>query len=473
MTAQLHAVPADGLREPPFSKDSEMAVLGAIFLAPRLLAELADTRVDDFMLPAHRDVLEAMRAVEAVDPITVADEMSKRGTLARLPGQIAYLGDLATKGSSDAIFPHHLGIVHEKALQRRLIAACFEIASRAYGGAQVSELVADHRVQLAGLELDGKEGGPVRIADSIDAAIDYIDQKSQNPDRYQIGTGLADFDHDIGGLRSGQLIIVAGLPGMGKTSFAEGVALHNGGRGIPTLIFSLEMSEQELLERALSAESGVDGRKIVSARLDVDDWKGLGSATEKLRRSWVWIDDRKLTASRICSEAMRWREKTRRLRLKENANADDRALVMIDYLGLVRSSGHAENRNLEVAAMTAAFKGLAGDLRCPVVLLSQLNRGSAKENRKPIPSDLRDSGAIEADADMIVFPWRPEPDGVDKIAPPEYVDATIIVAKHRNGPIGEVPVVFHPSTTRFLDRDHDRWKGAPNGDFPRHYTDEA
>jgi replicative DNA helicase len=457
-------------REMPWSKDSEQAVLGAILLAPRLLTELADTRVDDFMLPQHRDVLEAMRAVEAVDAITVADEMTKRGTLSRLQGQIAYFSELANKGS-DVMFPHHLGIIREKALARRLIAACLETASRAYGGAPVTELVADQRVNLAGLELDGKEGGPVRIADSIDAAIEYIDQKSQNPDRYTISTGLADFDHTIGGARAGHLVIVAGLPGMGKTSFAENVAIHNGARRTPVLIFSLEMKRQELIERALSAGSRIDGRKIVSARLDVDDWKALGPAAEDLRRSWVWIDDRKLATSRICAEAMRWREKTRRLKRKENPDADDRALVVIDYLGLVRVDARGENRNLEVAAMTGAFKALAGDLDCPVMLLSQLNRSSAKDRRKPIPSDLRDSGAVEADADMIIFPWRDEPDNVDKIAPPEYVDATIIVAKHRNGPVGEVPVVFHPSTTRFLDRDHDRWKGAPNAEFPAHYTD--
>lgn len=459
--------PAQAIRDTPCSRDSEQAVLGAIFLSPRLLLDLADVRVDDFLFPSHRDILEAMRAVDAVDVITVGDEMRNRGTAGRLDGGEAYFAVLFAK-ASDLMFPHHLAIVREKALARRLIAACAEVMARAYGGVPVAELVADHRVELAGLELDGKEGGPLRISESIDAAIDYIDQKSKNPERYSIGTGLADFDHHIGGARAGHLVIVAGLPGQGKTSFAEGVALYNGARGVPVLIVSLEMKRQELIERALSSESGIDGRNIVSARLGVEDWHGLMTASERLRQASVWIDDRKMTTSRICSEAMRWREKTRRLKQRAGADGDDRALVVIDYLGLVRADARGENRNLEVAAMTGAFKALAGDLDCPVMLLSQLNRSSAKDKRKPIPSDLRDSGAVEADADMIIFPWRPEADALDKLAPPDVVDATIIVAKHRNGPIGEVEVKFRPSTTQFLDKDFARWTDR----FPSHFTEE-
>jgi replicative DNA helicase len=240
---------------------------------------------------------------------------------------------------------------------------------------------------------------------------------------------------------------------------------------VPVLIFSLEMKRQELLERALSGQSGIDGRHIVSAQLGVRDWDALHAAGAALREAFVWIDDRKLTTSRICSEAMRWREKTRRRKAKTGDKPDDRALVVVDYLGLVRTDRRGENRNLEVAAMTAAFKALAGDLDCPVMVLSQLNRSSAKDKRKPVQSDLRDSGAIEADADMVIFPWHPEADEGDKRMPPEIIDATIIVAKHRNGPMGEVDVKFRPSTTQFLDRDHDRWKAAPNGEFPAHYTD--
>lgn len=795
-------------REIPHSKESEQAVLGAVFLVPRLLADLADVRTDDFFFPAHREILDAMRAVEAVDAITVGDEMKRRGMIARMEGGEAYFLTLSNAGS-DLMFPHHLAIVREKALARRLIMACGEAMARAYNGTPVVELIADHRLALASLELDGKDGGPVRIADSIDGAMDYIEAKAQSPERYSVGTGLADFDERIGGMRAGHLVIVAGLPGQGKclglgtsvlmfdgtrtpveevrsgdllmgpdsqprrvlstargrgplfrinptkgdpwvcndvhvmtttrlgkvtdiplnvfmqkskafqersklirvgvdfpgchalpvapyflglvigdgsvaaggvrlckpdeevadecrqqaeiwglryrsvvpsgkakmhylvgkhggrrlanplfvalrdlglevdcaskrvppqylttardqrlellaglidsdghlecggfdwisassgladdvlflarslglaaykaecrkgcqtgaigtyyrvfisghiasvptrisrkkaaprrqaknvlhtgfsvepigdgeyagfeldgdgrfllgdftithnTSFAEGVALYNGARGVPVLIFSLEMKRQELIERALSSESGIDGRKIVSARLDYADWRdGLMPAAKKLREAWIWIDDRKLSTSRICSEAMRWREMVRRLKAKDaTAVKDDRALVAIDYLGLVRSDGRHENRNLEVAAMSAAFKGLAGDLDCPVILLSQLNRSSAKDRRKPVPSDLRDSGAVEADADMIVFPWRPELDDEHRGTPPDVMDAQIIVAKNRNGPTGEIDVRWKPSTTQFLDRDFDRWKGPNDANPPRNYVD--
>lgn len=459
-------------RELPCSKESEQAVLGAVFLAPRLLAELADTRVDDFFFPVHRDVFEAIRAVEAIDPITVGDEMDRRGTSKRLENGSMYFSELYAKGS-ELMFPHHLGIVHEKALARRLIVSCLEAASRAYGGAVVSELLADHRAQLAGLDLDGKEGGPLSFAETIEDALNHIEAKASDPGRYMVGTGLADFDHQIGGMRAGNLVIVAGLPGQGKTSFAENVAVHNGAAHVPVLIFSLEMKRQELIERALSGQSGIDGRAIVSARLGAREWEGLHEAGNALKQASVWIDDRKLTTARICSEALRWREKARRLRAKAGDAPDDRALVVIDYLGLVRADRRGENRNLEVAAMSAAFKALAGDLDCPVMLLSQLNRASAKDKRKPVPSDLRDSGAVEADADMIIFPWRPDSVSEDKTPLGDEVDAMIIVAKHRNGPIGEVDVKFRPATTQFVDRDHDRWKGATNGNFPKHFSDDV
>jgi replicative DNA helicase len=455
--------PADE-RPTPASKESEQAVLGAVFLSPRFLTDLADVRTDDFMFPAHREILEAMRAVEAVDPITVGDEMKRRGTTGRLEGGETYFLALTNMGS-DVMFPHHLAIVREKALARRLIATCAETMSRAYGGAPVAELAADARVRIAGLEIDGKAGGPVSLADSIDGALDLIERRASNPNGYQVLTGIHDFDEQIGGARSGNLVVVAGRPGKGKTSFAEGVALHNGALGVPVLIFSLEMKRQELIERALASESGIDGRRIVSARLDLRDWQELHPAAEKLRAASVWIDDRKLTTSRICSEAMRWREMTRRARLKAGGE-DDRALVAIDYLGLVRPDHRGENRNLEVAAMSAAFKGLAGDLDCPVMLLSQLNRASEKDTRKPILSDLRDSGAVEADADMVLFPWREES---EKFAVPvEYEQASIIVGKNRNGPVGEVSCRFRASTMQFLDSKDGRWDGERTVDDGRY-----
>lgn len=420
-----------------------------MLVSPYLLSELSDVRVDDFLAPAHRDVLEAMRAVEAVDVITVAEEMKRQGTHGRLPNGEGYLLTL-TAQASDLMFPHHLAIVVEKALARRLIAACSEALSRAFSGHLVTEIVADHRVALASLELDGKSGGPVSLADSVDAALALIEKKCVTPENYRLGTGLRDFDAEIGGMRDGQLVVVAGRPGKGKTAFAQGVALHHGGNQVPVLIFSLEMKRQELIERALSAESGIDGRRIVAASLKLADWEALKPAGDRLIASQVWIDDRKLTTARICLEAMRWREMTRRMRIKAGAGEDDRALVVIDYLGLVRSDMRAENRNLEVAAMSAAFKGLAGDLNAPVMLLAQLSRASERDKREPMLSDLRDSGAIEADADMVIFPWRD--DSVLDVTS-DSVDASIIVGKHRNGPIGKIAVRFRPKTTQFLDID--------------------
>jgi len=456
-------------RESPHDFAAERSVLGAILLAPLLFSDLRGQLVtDEFFLPAHREVWDAMGAVAGrghpIDPVMLADELKARGMLSRLEGGESYLNALANAASIPDVVGHHVGLVKEKATARRLIAACAGAMARAYGGATMDDLLPEVRRQIMAIDASDTNAGPVKMADAIDAAIEHIDAKSRNPNAYQIQSGLADFDRTIGGVgRAGQLVIVAAQPGQGKTSFAENVALHNGSRGVPVLIFSLEMLRQELIERALSGETGIDGRKIVAGILKQADWEAINPAAGRLRQMPVWIDERRtLTADRICSEARRWRERFAR------SGADDRALVVIDYLGLVRSAERSQNREREVAGMTRAFKGLAGDLGCPVMLVSQLSRDSAKQARRPILSDLRDSGAIEADADMVIVPWRDPPVGDEARNPPEVQSATIIVAKHRNGPIGEVDVKWRPSTTQFLDNDFERWTGRNHGP---HFTE--
>ncbi|TAL28979.1 MAG: hypothetical protein EPN98_21290 [Phenylobacterium sp.] len=466
----------DGAREPersaPYSEESEKAVIGALFMVPRLLPDLADVRADEFLKPIHREILEAMREVDAVDPIAVAERMKQRGSYQRFGGLGVESYFVESLGyANPVVFDHHLAIVRERAVARRLIATCAETMARAYGGADMEELLPEHRRQISSLDVQGG-GGPIRIGDALDPALEQIEKKAANPDGYQIKTGLADFDHVIGGVRAGQLVIVAAQPGFGKSAFAEQVAIENAKRGIPVLVFSLEMLRQELIERALSSESGINGRKIVTGKLDYSDWRsGLLPAAEKLRGLPIWIDDRRnLTHTQICAEARRWREKFTRGRLVPGTqDPDDRALVEIDYLGLVRSADRTQNREREVAAMSSAFKGLAGELGLPLILISQLNRGSAKEARKPVPSDLRDSGAVEADADMIIFPWRDPLTEAEAEAPPEIQEAAIIVAKHRNGPTGEIPVRWRPSTTQFLDKDFERFTGGHGGQ--QHFTD--
>lgn len=452
-------------RETPHDLAAERATLGAVLLSPSLFADLrSDVETDDLFLPAHREIWEAMKAVAGrgrpVEAIMLADELKARGMTARLEGGEGYLAVLAGTGVSSDRVNHYIDVVKEKATARRLIVACADTMARAYGGASMEELLPEVRRRVSEIDVGDRSAGPVSMADAIDPALKYIEDKAANPDAYQIKTGLADFDHVIGGMRAGHLVIVAAQPGQGKTSFAEGVAVHNGERKIPVLIFSLEMLRQELIERALSGEAQIDGRKIISGRLDYDDWKtGLIPAGEKLRKMSIWIDERRtLTADRICSEARRWRERFGR-------GADDRALVVIDYLGLVRSGERSQNREREVAIMVRGFKELAGEIGCPVMLVSQLSRGSAKENRKPVPSDLRDSGEVEAAADMIIFPWREPLLAAEALHPPKVQDAMIIVAKHRNGPIGEMPVKWQPSTTQFLDNDFDRFSGPSQTHF--------
>lgn len=439
-------------RTPPCSPDAERAALGSVLIKPLAWDELADMVTDDFLLSEHREIFDAMRALadrrRTIDLVSLSDELKIRGMLSRLKDGERYLVDLANATPTAENIAHYAKVVVEKATLRRIIATCAEVASASYGNIEdMEEHLTETREKFSALEMRGA-GAFVKMADDYQAVVDGIGARSKAPAEHIVRTGLSKLDFAIGGLRGSQLIVVGGNPGHGKTALVWDFLLNAAASGVPCALVSMEMKRSEMIERAISKKARVDGRKISGGRLEYEDWQKIDA--EKTREAVVgapvWINDRRMTARRICSEVRRWagRQQTR---LK---------LVAIDYLGLVRNEKEGVNRSRELGEMTEAFKGLAKELDVPVVLCAQLNRsntgGADGVPRAPRVSDLRDSGEIEQAADVVLFPWWEGEPTVGFAHP-----ASIIIGKQRNGPQGSVPCRWEREFTTFSDREVDAY----------------
>jgi len=447
---QLSVVDSDharGSERLPHNYDAEMATLGSVLIRSDVFPELAGIlATDDFLLPAHREIWEAMQACDRrghLEALSLLDELRVRGMVGRLPEGEGYILTLSNVVPTAEAARHYARIVRDKAVRRRLIAVCKETAARAGGDAGLDELLVELRQSIDSLEAPS-EAGPVRIGDILDDATAAIERRAAEPSIAAVMTGLRALDEIIRGFRPGQQIVVAANPGGGKSSFAWTTAIRAAMAGVPALCFSLEMSVQELTERALTFAGNVPG--VTAGDLNLEEWRKVRVAQKNLQPLPLWVDDRKLSMGRIAAEARRWRAQHAREGL---------ALLVVDYLGLVRSDGDAENRQLEVAAWSRAFKTLAGDLKCPLILVAQLNRQnmSGGTPREPVLSDLRDSGAVEQDADMVIFPWR------------EGTLAKLIVAKHRNGATGAAKkIIWRGDLMAFYDDVGPGFAPVPTGD---------
>jgi len=444
---------ADDIRPPPHDLDAEKAALGSVFLKQSAMDDLAALQVDDFFLPIHRSVFEAMRALEAakkpIELIMIEDEMRRQDTWRRLEGGGAYLlGCVNTCGSAEHA-PHYAAVVAEKSQLRRLVATCAEIRSAALGGTvTATDLLADLRHHAGEIEVLAP-GGPVRVGDAVDGVMKRMEERGDNPEGSLVPTGIKSVDEKLAGFRSNELIVVAGNPGRAKTAWAFCMAVRAAiVQKIPTLVFSLEMSLDQMVERALAGEARVNGRHVSLGRMSVEQWSRVARAASRLsldndeREIPLYVDDRKLTASRICAEARRWRAR----------HPGPRALIVIDYLGLVRPDREERNREREVAKMSGMFKALSHrtEADCPVVMISQLNRDNMKgkdgKARPPILSDLRESGAVEQDADAVLFPWWEGEAPATGSCP-----ARLIIGKFRNSAKGEAKMDWWPEYTLFTE----------------------
>ena len=445
------------LKVPPHSIEAEQSVLGGLLLDAEAWDRVADLVGEaDFYRRDHRLIFSAVRTlrdrIDPVDVITVSQFLDNHGDLDDAGG-LAYLGELARGTPSAANITAYADIVRERAVMRDLIRVGTDIAGTAFQpeGRSAAELLdeAEHRVfELA--ERDGRGGRNfAAIKDVLGRVMDRIDLLFQRESTVTgVATGFSDLDEKTSGLQAGDLIIVAGRPSMGKTSFAMNIVEHAGIRSeMPVAVFSMEMPAEQLTMRMLSSLGRIDQHRLRTGRLDDDDWPRLTSTVNMLSGTPIFIDD---TPALSPGEL---RSRCRRLKREHGLG-----LVMVDYLQLMQVPGNKENRTAEISEISRGLKALAKELSVPVIALSQLNRSlESRTDKRPVMSDLRESGAIEQDADVILFIYRDE---VYREDSPDKGKAEIIIGKQRNGPIGKVILTFLGQHTRFENYVPDHYAGG-------------
>lgn len=439
------ATPASG-KLPPHSREAEQSVLGALLVSDRAWDDVADRlQASDFYFSQHRFIFQAMQQLAAkhtpFDVLTVAEMLKSQKKLA-LIGNEVYLFELANNTPSAANVTAYSDIVRERSILRQLIRVGADIAQSGYdvSDADSKMLLEQAESQVFAISESHTRGsGPVDLASLLVQATDKIDALQQNKGAITgLATGYTDLDQMTSGLQKGDLIIIAGRPSMGKTAFSMNIAEHAAIKGdLPVLIFSLEMPGDALALRMLSSLGRIDQQTVRTGALTDEDWPRLTSAVSMLSEAKMFIDD---TPALSPAEV---RARARRIAREH----DGLGLIVIDYLQLMQMSGKVENRTAEISQISRSLKGIAKELNCPVIAASQLNRSlEQRQDKRPIMSDLRESGAIEQDADVIAFIYRDEVYNEDS---PDKGVAEIIIAKQRNGPIGRVRLTFLGRYTRF------------------------
>jgi replicative DNA helicase len=441
-------------RESPHSKAAERALLGTVLVAAsECLGEVSDLRVDDFMLPEHREVWECVKVLEErgalVNIVTVQDEARARGVVAKFPDREAFALDLARDAAPVEHAIAHAATVRRMATLRRTIALCVETQARAYEMADVDDVLASLRSGIDAIDSSGGADGAIRICDLMDGVVAEMEARSgKRTSEHLAKTGIEAVDKIIGNFRRGHLVTIGGLSGMGKSSFARQVLCFNVMNHLPGIVFSNEMDRGEWTEALISLRSHVPATNLARGRVNLEDWKQKVQPTAKNLCNYpLWVDDRVLTAGKTAGESRRWFAKHVR------RSGRDYGLIVVDYLNLVLSDERAENRNREIAKMMAQFKRLAKDLRTTVIQVAQLNRKSAIENREPVMSDFRDCGEIESMSDVIMCPWRESYGKPSTEAPKPFQPdpARILILKQKGGATGGVDVEWHRERMEFTD----------------------
>ena len=442
--------PEIGAPLPPHAVEAEQAVLGSLLIDSAAWDQVGDIVVaDDFYRTDHQLIYAALAHLaglgQPVDVVTATGQLERSGRL-EAAGGLAYLGTLARDTPTAVNVRAYAQIVRERSLLRRLISAGRSIAASALAADNRSarDLVdeAEQQVFQIAEQSTGKRDGAIKVSALLPQLIDKIDAWHTDPTSMRgLPTGFADFDRKTGGLRPGDLVIVAGRPSMGKTTLAMNIAEYaavNPNTRSSVAIFSMEMPAEQLLTRMLSSIGGVPLNGIRSGQISDDDWVRVTSATSQLSEARIFIDESpSLTPTELRARARR---------VKREHGLD---LIVVDYLQLMQVPGTKENRATEIAEISRGLKALAKELQVPVIALSQLNRGvEQRTEKKPVMSDLRESGAIEQDADMILLIYREEV--YDKNTPKRGI-AEIDLAKHRNGEIGMFMLTFQGQYSRFAN----------------------
>jgi replicative DNA helicase len=454
------AAAAGSGRTPPQNLDAERSALGGVLVKPSAIDDLITALVpDDFFVPAHREVFEAMLAIERrrqpIDIISLADELKVRGALPRLEGGESFLVGLANTVPTAENIEHYVRLVKEKSTLRRLISTCAEVQSRAYGEfGNYEEFLDEAENAIFKVAQQTRKESYSTVGEMMGEVLESIEERARERKEITgVPTGFSKFDHMTSGLQPENLIVVAARPGVGKTSWAVNVAMNAAlTHGMPVLIFSLEMSKFELMERMLAGEARIDSARLKRGQIEYSDWKNrIYPAGNRIAQAPILIDDSGAPSILdIRAKARRFRSDIRYFPTPaENGEKPRLGLIVVDYLQLARGAGgrRDDSREREIADISRGLKALAKDLKIPIIAVSQLNRSLEKrEDKRPQLSDLRESGAIEQDADMIVFIHRDEMFNFESA---EKGKAELIVGKHRHGPTGSVPLTFIREYTRF------------------------
>lgn len=439
-------------RTPPFSLEAETAILGGMLIDRDAVTKAVEVLQETmFYREANRRLYRAMIRLfergDVIDVITVSEELKKSDEL-EAAGGFDYLGNLVDAVPTAANLEYHARIVRDKALLRRLVEQSTSIIRDVYeqGAKSVDEILDEAEARIFQVAESHKREGFVWIKEILWSAFEHIERLQQSDSGITgVPSGFPDLDRMTTGMQKGDLVIVAARPSMGKTAWVMNVAAnaaitHN----VPVAIFSLEMSSEQLVQRLLCAEGRIDAQKLRKGRLSQEEHQRLAAAAGHLNTAPIWIDDQP------GSNILEIRAKARRLQSELRRDDKDLGMIIIDYMQLMGSAGQSESRVQEVSQISRGLKGLARELDVPLIALSQLSRGpEQRTDKRPMLSDLRESGSIEQDADVVMFLYRPE-----YYAPAEKKEelegkSELIVSKQRNGPTGVVQLFFQKAYTRF------------------------
>ena len=439
----------ESLRVPPHSIEAEQSVLGGLLLDNAAWDRIADfVNEDDFYRYDHRiifqHVVKLINATKPADVITVYEALSSNGKAEEVGG-LTYLNALAQNTPSAANIRRYAEIVRDRGVLRKLITVSDEISGQAFNpqGKEVKQLLDEAESKIFAIAEEGARGaqGFQAIQPLLTQVVERIDElynRDNQNDITGVPTGFLDLDRMTSGLQPGDLVIVAGRPSMGKTAFSlnigENVAIDS---GLPVAVFSMEMGGTQLAMRMLGSVGRLDQSRLRVGKLNDEDWPRLTHAIQKMNEAQLYIDETPALSP------IELRARARRL----SRQCGKLGLIIIDYLQLMSGNGSGENRATEISEISRNLKGLAKELNCPVIALSQLNRSlEQRPNKRPVMSDLRESGAIEQDADVILFIYRDQVYNPDS---PDKGTAEIIIGKQRNGPIGTVRLTFLGEYTKF------------------------
>ena len=431
-------------RVPPHNIEAEASLLGAMLLTRDAIADALEVvRAEHFYKPSHAHVFDAVcglyAAGEPADPVTVAEALARADLLDAIggPGTLLELQATTPATSSAAKYAR---IIQEHATLRSLIGAANEIAEIGYGRPDDVVKAVDEAESLVFQVGQGRVADSMGVmSDLLNANLDRLEELYSRGNKITgTSTGFDELDEITSGLQEDSLVIVGARPAMGKTSFALGLASHVAvEEDLPALIFSLEMSQLELSQRILCAEARVDSQRIRNGQLTEEDWSRINHGVGKLAEAPIWIDDNPATS------VMEIRAKSRRLK----SRVGKLGVIVVDYIQLMTGRSAAESRQVEVSEISRGLKLLARELQTPVIGVSQLSRGlETRQDKRPMLSDLRESGSIEQDADVVIFLYRDEVYNQDS---PDVGMAEVIIQKHRNGPTGTVRLAWLPRYTRF------------------------